>query len=59
MGKITLRIDYDVRVTTARSRNVGIDELLVNPNWKNIQVQGIPAFRDFTIRDPRYFVILF
>ena len=23
------------------------------------QVQEIPAFRDFTIRDPRYFVILF
>ena len=22
-------------------------------------VQGIPAFRDFTIRDPRHFVILF
>ena len=22
-------------------------------------IQGIPAFRDFTIRDPRYFVILF
>ena len=22
-------------------------------------VQGIPTFRDFTIRDPRYFVILF
>ena len=22
-------------------------------------LQGIPAFRDFTIRDPRYFVILF
>ena len=22
-------------------------------------VQGIPAFRDFTIRDPRYFVIFF
>ena len=22
-------------------------------------VQGIPAFRDFTIRDPRYFLILF
>ena len=38
MGKITLRIDYDVRVTTARSRNVGIDELLVNPNWNVINV---------------------
>ena len=25
--------------------------------WSSIQ--GIPAFRDFTIRDPRYFVILF
>ena len=24
-----------------------------------LQIQGIPAFRDFTIRDPRYFVILF
>ena len=24
-----------------------------------IELQGIPAFRDFTIRDPRYFVILF
>ena len=24
-----------------------------------VQLQGIPAFRDFTIRDPRYFVILF
>ena len=23
------------------------------------KIQGIPAFRDFTIRDPRYFVILF
>ena len=23
------------------------------------EVQGIPAFRDFTIRDPRYFVIPF
>ena len=23
------------------------------------EVQGIPAFRDFTIRDPRYFLILF
>ena len=22
-------------------------------------IQGIPAFRDFIIRDPRYFVILF
>ena len=22
-------------------------------------IQGIPAFRDFTIRDPLYFVILF
>ena len=22
-------------------------------------LQGIPAFRDFTIRDPRYFMILF
>ena len=26
---------------------------------RGIGVQGIPAFRDFTIRDPRYFVILF
>ena len=25
----------------------------------NILIQGIPAFRDFTIRDPRYFMILF
>ena len=24
-----------------------------------LAIQGIPAFRDFTIRDPRYFVILF
>ena len=24
-----------------------------------LTLQGIPAFRDFTIRDPRYFVILF
>ena len=24
-----------------------------------IQIQGIPAFRDFTIRDSRYFVIPF
>ena len=24
-----------------------------------IVIQGIPAFRDFKIRDPRYFVILF
>ena len=23
------------------------------------RVQGIPAFRDFTIRDPHFFVILF
>ena len=23
------------------------------------ELQGIPSFRDFTIRDPRYFVILF
>jgi hypothetical protein len=38
VGKITLRIDYDVRVTTARSRNVGIDELLVNPDWNVIHV---------------------
>ena len=30
MGKITLRIDYDVRVTAARSRNVGICEVSVN-----------------------------
>jgi hypothetical protein len=26
---------------------------------KKLYIQGIPAFRDFTIRDPRYFVILF
>ena len=25
----------------------------------SMHLQGIPAFRDFTIRDPRYFVILF
>ena len=25
----------------------------------NLDVQGIPTFRDFTIRDPLYFVILF
>ena len=25
----------------------------------NSRIQGIPAFRDFTIRDPRYFVIFF
>ena len=25
----------------------------------HFRVQGIPAFRDFTIRDPRYFVIMF
>ena len=24
-----------------------------------LTLQGIPAFRDFTIRDPRYFMILF
>ena len=24
-----------------------------------LSIQGIPAFRDFTIRDPLYFVILF
>ena len=24
-----------------------------------LNIQGIPAFRDFTIRDPRYFMILF
>ena len=31
------------------------------PFWKKKlrKLQGIPAFRDFTIRDPRYFVILF
>ena len=27
--------------------------------WFSAEIQGIPAFRDFTIRDPRYFVILF
>ena len=27
--------------------------------WKGCLLQGIPAFRDFTIRDPRYFVIHF
>ena len=30
--------------------------------WKNIfrlNIEGIPAFRDFTIRDPRFFVIQF
>ena len=26
---------------------------------KLMVIQGIPVFRDFTIRDPRYFVILF
>ena len=26
---------------------------------KKYTLQGIPAFRDFTIRDPRYFMILF
>ena len=25
----------------------------------HIRLQGILAFRDFTIRDPRYFVIIF
>ena len=25
----------------------------------SIHIQGIPAFRDFTIRDPQYFVIWF
>ena len=31
-----------------------------NPSLKiEIFVQGIPAFRDFTIRDSRYFVIPF
>ena len=29
--------------------------LVVLKRW----LQGIPAFRDFTIRDPRYFLILF
>ena len=27
------------------------------PNF--LELQGIPAFRDFTIRDPLYFVIFF
>ena len=31
-------------------------ELIVKDLWG---IQGIPAFRDFTIRDSRYFVILF
>ena len=31
-------------------------ELIVKDLWG---IQGIPAFRDFTIRDPHYFVILF
>ena len=33
---------------------------LVTQQLKKIgKIQGIPVFRDFTIRDPRYFVILF
>ena len=28
-------------------------------NIVRLLLQGIPAFRDFTIRDPRYFVIQF
>ena len=32
--------------------------IVCNKLWKFL-VQGIPAFRGFTIRDPRYFVILF
>ena len=39
----------------------GLTKLSILPNYNVLGsfVQGIPAFRDFTIRDPRYFVILF
>ena len=39
----------------------GLDDWTNESSTKSVmfQVQGIPAFRDFTIRDPRYFVILF
>ena len=33
---------------------------IASPNQADVLgLQGIPAFRDFTIRDPRYFVIPF
>ena len=31
----------------------------ISKGIRNHYVQGIPTFHDFTIRDPRYFVILF
>ena len=41
---------------------MGVLSLCLNSIWIDIMpttLQGIPAFRDFTIRDPSYFVILF
>ena len=34
-------------------------EIVPSHSFGALEVQGIPAFRDFTIRDPLYFVILF
>ena len=47
-------------VTLTKKGNISKRSLLKNIRYGNtLSIQGIPAFRDFTIRDPRYFVILF
>ena len=51
-------IGWNFRCTRVQKRETRSSKLKSEERME-IQIQGIPAFRDFTIRDPRYFVILF
>ena len=45
--------------TAKRYTNKQVQSNMVTVLCTPLVLQGILAFRDFTIRDPRYFVILF
>ena len=47
-------------ITTIDATSTTSFDSLISEKYEISQgLQGIPAFRDFTIRDPRYFLILF
>ena len=50
--------DYQVNETETQVQN-DKDTFWRTPDSFAYVIQGIPVFRDFTIRDPRYFVIPF
>ena len=56
MFRFTIPNYYYIQYIASFDKTIMLEITL---SYDNTRIQGIPVFRDFTIRDPRYFVNLF